>query len=231
VNNDIHLGVCGGRAALVPAGATTHRQPTTAGFTRVEVLPNNLGLLEMTMFLRPIEHREALAAAMKQLERCDAVIVDMRANGGGSPATVALLMSYFFDEPELPLFEIVPRTGTPDSYGTEPASAGLIRDGRRPLFILTSTRTFSAGEGFAYLMQERKRGVIVGERTAGAANPGSGYPVNDRFQVTIPNGRVSSAIRRSNWEGTGVDPDIAVPAVQALDAAIQRATAVLKARP
>jgi hypothetical protein len=198
-------------------------QPTTAGFRRVEILPGHIGLLELTMFLRPIEHRDAIADAMKTLEPAKALIIDMRANGGGSPGTVALLMSYLFDEPDLPLFDIIPRDGEIDSYRTEPASAQMPRNGRRPIFVLTSSRSFSGGEGFAYLMQERKRAVIIGEKTAGAANPGRPYPVNEWFQVTIPNGHISSAIHHSNWEGDGVTPDILVPAAQALDVAIERA--------
>lgn len=212
-------------------GAPNRRdQPTTAGFKRMEVLPGNIGLLEMTMFLRPAEHRTALAEAMKQLADADALIIDLRANGGGSPATVALLMSYLFDEPGLPLFDIIPRTGDTDSYRTEPDASDVRRNGRRPIFALTSARTFSGGEGFAYLMQERKRAVVIGERTAGAANPGRAYPVNELFQITIPNGQIRSAINHSNWEGGGVAPDIAVPAAQALDVAIEHARAVLKQR-
>ena len=203
-------------------------QPTNAGFKRIEILPGNIGVLELTMFLRPVEHRDALASAMKQLESADALIIDMRANGGGSPSTVALLISYLFDQPDLPLFDIIPREGEIDSYKTEPATISLPRNGRRPIFVLTSSKSFSGGEGFAYLMQERKRAVVIGERTAGAANPGRPYPVNNLFQVTIPNGHISSAIKHSNWEGDGVTPDIAVPAAQALDVAIEHARAILK---
>ena len=205
------------------APSTRRDQPTNAGFRRVEILPGNIGLLELTMFLRPIEHRDAIAAAMKTLEPAAAVIIDMRANGGGSPGTVALLMSYLFDEPDLPLFDIIPREGEVDSYRTEPASAKMPRNGRRPIFVLTSARSFSGGEGFAFLMQERKRAVIIGEKTAGAANPGRPYPVNEVFQVTIPNGHISSAIKHANWEGDGVTPDVVVPAEKALDVALERA--------
>jgi C-terminal processing protease CtpA/Prc len=72
----------------------------------------------------------------------------------------------------------------------------------------TSSRTFSASEGVAYLLQERHRAEVVGEVTAGAANPGRPYPVNDRFSASVPNGRVKSAIGRGNWEGSGVTPDV-----------------------
>ena len=97
------------------------------------------------------------------------------------------------------------------------------RDGRRPVYVLTSARTFSAGEGFAFLLQERGRAEVIGERTPGAANPGRPYPVNALFEVTVPNGKVVSAVRRGNWEGIGVVPDIEVPAAEALRIAHARA--------
>jgi hypothetical protein len=233
VTRDKHLNVQVVRPPSQPppdGGPAPNRrdQPTTAGFKRVEILPEKIGVLEVTMFLRPSEHREALAEAMKTLEPAAALIIDMRANGGGSPGTVAILLSYLFEQPDLPLFDIIPRQGERDTYKTEPASAKIARNGSRPIWVLTSSRSFSGGEGFAYLMQERKRAVIVGEKTAGAANPGRPYPVNEHFEVTVPNGRLSSAITHSNWEGAGVTPDILVPADQAMDVAIERAKAALK---
>src|SRR5262245_58934320 len=119
------------QASTTGGPSPSRDQPTTAGFRRTEILPGNIGLLELTMFLRPIEHRDALAAAMKQLEGADALIIDMRANGGGSPGTVALLMSYLFDEPDLPLFDIVPRKGNVEPYRTEPATVAMPRNGKR----------------------------------------------------------------------------------------------------
>jgi C-terminal processing protease CtpA/Prc len=76
--------------------------------------------------------------------------------------------------------------------------------------VLTSSRAFSAGEGFAFLLQERHRAMVIGQRTAGAANPGQPYPVNALFRITIPNGRVRSAVGGGNWEGLGIIPDVEV---------------------
>jgi C-terminal processing protease CtpA/Prc len=100
-------------------------------------------------------------------------------------------------------------------------------DGRRPIYVLTSAKTFSAGEGLAFLLQERRRAEVVGEVTAGAANPGRPYGVNDRFTVTVPNGRVRSAVHGGNWEGTGVTPDVKTGAAAALAVAHARARARL----
>lgn len=196
------------------------------GVQRAEILDGNVGYLNLTAFYHPEEARQAIAAAMTMLRHAGALIIDMRDNGGGSPETVALLLSYLFDEPELPLFAIVPRGGSEGRrYATE-GCAVPERDGSRPVYVLTAARTFSGGEGLAFILQERGRAEIVGERTAGAANPGRPYRINDSFEITIPNGRVVSAVNGRNWEGTGVIPDLAVRASDALRVAQERARVV-----
>ena len=188
----------------------------------MEILPGNVGYLNLTSFWRLEEAREPIGDAMSLLQRADALILDLRENGGGSPETVAFLMGFLFDEGGLPMFDIVSRLGNVVSYAT-PASAPAQRHPRRPTCVLTSSRTFSAGEGFAFLLQERGRAEVVGERTAGAANPGRPYRVNELFEVTVPNGKVRSAVGGGNWEGRGVTPDIEVAAADALRVAHARA--------
>ncbi len=190
---------------------------------RVEILPGNIGYLDLTSFYRLEEAGGTIAAAMRLLQHADAIVLDLRDNGGGNPDTVALLASYQFNDAALPLFEIIPRSGVGGlRYATaEPAVAE--RNGTRPAYVLTSEHTFSAGEGFAFILQERRRAEVVGERTAGAANPGRPYPVNSRLEVTVPNGRVRTAIAGGNWEGRGVVPDVSVPASDALRTAQVRA--------
>jgi hypothetical protein len=199
------------------------------GVRRVEILAGNVGLLDLTAFYRPEEAKETISAAMRVLRSADALILDLRDNGGGSPGTVALFASYLFDTPGLPLFEIVPRSGDRGhGYGTSDPPVPE-RDGTRPVFVLTSRRTFSAGEGLAFILQEQHRAEIIGEQTAGAANPGRPYLVNALVEVTVPNGQVRTALTGRNWEGTGVTPDLAVPAHAALRQAYIRALrAVLK---
>lgn len=188
---------------------------TNFGVQRVEVLAGNVGYLNLTWFYRLEEAREVISSAMQLLESADALILDMRENSGGSPETVALLASYLFDAPGLPLFEIVPRSGSGDQYNTlEPGVPE--RNGTRPVYVLTSRRTFSAGEGFAFILQERRRIAVVGEPTLGAANPGRSYPVSPRLEVMVPNSQVRTAMTGRNWEGVGVMPDMAVPAGDAL---------------
>jgi C-terminal processing protease CtpA/Prc len=131
---------------------------------------------------------------------------------------VATVVGYLFDQPGLPLFDIVHRSDPPEHYATP--SPGLAdRNGDRPVYVLTAARTFPAGEGFAFLLQERHRAEVVGELTAGAANPGQPYRVNDLFDVIVPNGQVKSAVGGGNWERSGVKPDVAAGADVALTVA------------
>jgi hypothetical protein len=230
VTSDKHLAVAVVQKA---ASTTTSAKPSgpsrqergkrsNFGVQRVEILAGNVGYLNLTAFYRPEEARATLSAAMRTLRHADAFILDMRANGGGSPGTVSLLASYFFDAPELPLFKIVGRSGKASPYRTEKTPLPE-RNESRPLYLLTSARTFSAGEGIAFILQERHRAEIIGERTAGAANPGRPYPVNSRFEVTVPTGKVVAAVTGRNWEGSGVKPDVPVSASDALRVAHTRA--------
>lgn len=222
LTKDQHISVAIARreGGTAQSGSERRNVPTTAGFRRSEIIAGNIGVLDMAFFMRPVEHRDALAAAMNTLQPADALILDMRENGGGSPGTVALLVSYLLDAPERPLFEIVARNGSRETYHTEPAPT---RNAKRPVYVLTSRRSFSGGEGLAFLLQDLKRATVIGEVTAGAANPGRPYPAGDLFDITVPNGQLLTSVTRRNWEGGGVTPDVAVPAAEAFRVAHLRA--------
>jgi C-terminal processing protease CtpA/Prc len=227
IAHDKHLAVIAKAPSTSGAGSSTAAPSRSdaarrdnGGVRRAEILAGNVAYLDIRYFWRLDEARQAVDAAMQLLSRADAMVVDMRNNSGGSPDTVAHLASYLVDGPPTTLFEITPRSGTPATYSSEALSPRL---GNLPLYVLTSVRTFSGGEGFAFLLQERGRAEVVGEPTPGAANPGRPYPVNDLFDVVVPNGRLSIAPSGRNWEGTGVAPDIHVPADDALRAAHERA--------
>lgn len=186
-----------------------------AGLQCIEILPGNVGYIRVTHFFRPSEASEAFAAAMTLVRNSADVIIDLRGNSGGSPDMVAEVASYFASVPGSPLFEIVDRSGNAEIYRTKSVRPRIA--GR--LVIMTSSTTFSAGEGFAYLMQQSKRATIVGETTAGAANPGRPYPLPNGLEITVPTGKVRSLVGGTNWEGTGVTPDLRTSANEALDAA------------
>ena len=128
VTHDKHLAVAVVRNAPgVPERAATQAEEARAlgarrsndGVRRIEIMLGNVGYLDLSTFYRPEETRDALATAMHLLNHADALILDMRMNSGGSPGTVALLISYLLDAPSLPLFDIVHRAPEPvDHYAT-----------------------------------------------------------------------------------------------------------------
>lgn len=184
------------------------------GIDSLARLPGNVGYLELRGF-GPTEHvGEALTAAMTVLSGTDALIIDLRRNGGGEPDTVAYLMSHFFAQGDARhLNDIYSRaTNSTRQYWTSPSVALRYL---KPVYVLTSRRTFSGGEEFAYDMQTQKRGVIVGESTGGGSNPGEVYPLAAGFVAFIPDGRAINPVTGTNWEHVGVKPDIAVPAADA----------------
>ncbi|KSB87424.1 hypothetical protein AS593_07870 [Caulobacter vibrioides] len=192
------------------------------GLRRVEILGGNLGYIDMRMFAHfefgepDAPARKAIEAALQMVANTDAVIIDLRDNGGGSPAMVGYLASAF-----------TPRGA--DIYNTFRYREGTESEAPKdwypaprlevPLYVLTSGRTGSAAEALAYTLKNARRAVIVGEASGGAANPGGPVPVAGGFSIFVSNGSPVSPITGTNWEGDGVQPDVAVPAAKALDAA------------
>ena len=184
------------------------------GVERIERLPGNVGYFELRGFGPTAMVAPAISAAMTVLSGTDALILDLRRNGGGEPETVAWLLSHFFAQgDDRHLNDLYFRTGdTTRQYWTTSAAGPRYT---RPVYVLTSARTFSGGEECAYDFQTQKRAKIVGETTGGGANPGDGYAIGRGFAAFIPNGRAINPITKTNWEHVGVKPDIAVPAADA----------------
>jgi len=97
------------------------------------------------------------------------------------------------------------------------------RFGNKPVYALISKITFSGGEGFANILQTRKRATIIGEKTDGGAHPGASYRLHPHFEVFIPIGRAINPVTGTDWEGIGVTPDISIPPEQAFKAAYNMA--------
>jgi RimJ/RimL family protein N-acetyltransferase len=204
------------------------RRGENFGFERVERLDGNVGYLDLRYFTGDPEARPLAIAAMRLLASADAIVVDMRRNAGGNPEMIRLLCSYFFDRPVL-LVTIEWRNGRVDEYRTRPDRSGP-RLAETPIFIVCAAETFSAAEGFCYLLQARGRATIVGERTRGGANPGRVEPAGERFGVFIPAGRVVEPVTGGNWEGVGVEPDVVTDASDALETALTLAREAAAAR-
>jgi hypothetical protein len=193
------------------------------GFREVKILDGNIGYLELREFVNPQYSGETLSAVMHFLKNTSAIIVDLRQNDGGSPEMVQLLASYFFSSEPVHLGNHYNR---PKNELTESWTLSNVPGERRPevdLYILTSSKTFSAAEAFSYEMKHLKRAIIVGERTAGGAHLTGSVIATDKFYVRIPQGRTTSPVTNSNWEGIGVTPDIEVNAGDALKAAKTKA--------
>jgi hypothetical protein len=190
-----------------------------SGFEQVERMRGNIGYIRFNGFVDPEKGAETVTAAMNFVANTDALIFDLRDNGGGDPAMVKLICSYLFGDKPVHLNDLYWRKGDrTEEFWTTPTVAGkkfLDKD----IYVLTSNRTFSGAEEFSYNLKNLKRATIVGETTGGGAHPGGFARLNDHFGAFIPEGRAISPITKTNWEGTGVEPDVKVPRDQALKTA------------
>jgi hypothetical protein len=233
ISHDKHLRVFynpykwnGGPTPLTPeqSGEARRAMSRDCGFRKIDVLPNNIGLVKLDFFPDLNACERTTAAAITFLSGVDAVIFDLRDNGGGDPRMVAFLSSYLFDQ-QVHLDDLWDRrANTTTEYWTFRYVPGT-RLGRKPVYILTSRHTFSGAEEFAYDMKLLKRATIVGETTAGAAHPVSAYRAGDHFTIYVPCARSTNPISKTDWEQTGVSPDISVSAASALDKAAELASA------
>ncbi len=196
------------------------------GFAEARILENNIGYIDIRGFAQPNVGAPVADAYMALVKGCDALIIDLRRNGGGSPRMVQYLCSYFFTE-RVHLNSLYYREGErTEEFWTVPVK-GQIQP-NLPLFILTSDYTFSGAEEFSYNMQTRKRATIVGDTTGGGANPGSLQPINEVLEIFVPNGRAINPITKTNWEGTGVRPDVLTSSEESLAKATELAVAAGK---
>jgi len=186
------------------------------GFRAVERLDGNVGYIELIGFSGSEEVSEAAVPAMNFVANTDALLFDVRRNGGGSPLTIGLISSYLFDRVVHLNDFYVRETDTTRQFFTKPDVQGRRYGESKPVFVLTSSRTFSAAEEFTYNLKHLERATIVGEATGGGAHPGGVRRITERFGIWLPNGRAINPITKTNWEGTGVEPDIKVDADHAL---------------
>ncbi|HEX5715665.1 MAG TPA: S41 family peptidase [Thermoanaerobaculia bacterium] len=197
-------------------------------FRKVERLAGNVGYLKLDCFAQADLGGATAIAAMNFLSGSDALIFDLRDNGGGSPSMIQLLTSYLLAGEPTHLNSFYIRKGDRTEQFWTNAWVPGTRMPDVPVFVLTSGRTFSAAEEFTYNLKNLKRATLVGETTGGGAHPVDfhrvkGYPVG----MSLPFGRAINPISGTNWEGTGVEPDIKVPVAEALGAAHARALSTM----
>ena len=193
------------------------------GFEEISIKPGNIGYINLTGFSNISIGGDTAVAAMNMVANTDAIIFDLRGNGGGSPSMIQLISSYLFDETPVHLNSFYWRENNrTNQTWTMPSVSGK-RNISADVYILTSGYTFSAAEEFAYNLKHQKRAMIIGEITGGGAHPGGPSVVNDNFTIFIPNGRAINPITKTNWEVVGVQPDIKVTSDKALDIAMKTA--------
>lgn len=191
------------------------------GFQEVTILDMNIGYLKLNGFydIRNPETTKTAAAAMELLSHTNGIIIDLSDNSGGDPATLQFLISYFFNvEPTTHYNTFHFRNGA-DNYREEytlPYVPGE-RLSKTPLYIITGQQTFSAGEAFAYALKQLDRATLLGQTTAGGAHAADFKLINDYFDMSIPMARTINPITKTNWEGTGVKPDVEIDVEKAKD--------------
>jgi hypothetical protein len=185
------------------------------GFDKVEILPGNIGYLKFDMFANPEVCGPTAVAAMNFLANVDAIIFDLRENHGGDPRMIALVSTYLFSE-ATHLNDLWERkSDSTQQYWTLPYVPGKRLDDK-PAFVLTSAHTFSGAEEFSYNLKNLKRATLIGETTGGGAHPVSGHRIDEHFMIGVPFARAINPVSKTNWEGTGVEPDVKIPAADAL---------------
>lgn len=231
VSHDLHLHVSYAPGVLPPEEPMG--QPPLAemrrtlardnfGFGRIEILKGNIGYIQCLYFAPPEIAGDTYSAAMNYVANTDALILDLRAcNGSMSEDALPMLCGYFFERP-VHLNDFYWRSTDSIRQTWTWAHVPGTRYLNKPIYVLTSGKTFSGAEELAYDLKNLKRATLVGDRTGGGANGGGDRRASDHFSVWVPNGRAINPITRTNWEGVGVAPDIEVSAIRALETAHRR---------
>ncbi len=199
------------------------------GFVKTEKLDGNIGYIKFNMFGPADICGPKATEAFAAIDGVDAVIFDLRENGGGDPHMVAYVASYLFGK-RTHLNDIYERKANKtEQYWTKPDVPGK-KLTTQPVYVLTAARTFSGAEELCYDLQNTKRATIVGEVTGGGAHPTDGKRLDDHFVIGVPFARAINPVTKTDWEGKGIQPDVKVPADQALDKAKQLAAEKLAKR-
>jgi len=185
------------------------------GFNRIEILAGNVGYLKLDNFEDVRFAGETAESAMKFIQNTDALIIDLRENGGGNANMIQFLSSYFFEEAKHLNSFYVKESDDTMQYWTQSFVPGNKYTGQ-PIYILTSGFTYSAAEEFSYNLKNLERATIVGETTGGGAHPVKFYSMPELgFILKIPFGKAVNPITKSNWEQIGVKPDIEITSILA----------------
>ena len=233
VSHDLHLEVVYSQVPLpnrppgpTPEGIARYRaamEQQNCTFEKVEILPHHIGYLKVNSFPDPSVCGSTAKAAMASLNDMGAMVFDLRDNHGGDPNMVMLIAAYLFDHPE---YMYSPRENTTErSWTRSPVPGNRLAD--KPVYVLTSARTFSGAEHFSYNLKMLKRATLVGETTGGATDVGIFHRIDDHFGMGIRETRAINPYSQPDWAVMGVEPDVRVKAADALETAVKLAESKL----
>jgi len=219
--HDKHIAVFFDPARAAPPESPTppvkSREHFNFGFYKIERLRGNVGYLDLRSFANLDEGRDTASSYLDSLANFDAIIIDLRQNGGGNTPMSAYIASYFFGPKPVHFTDMY----WPDQNKNVEVWTSENVQGRRSvgqdLFLLVGPSTFSAAEDFCYSLQQLKRATLVGEKTGGGAHMGRGLQrLSPLFTAFIPVGQSLNPVTKTNWENIGVEPEVKVPAEKAL---------------
>ncbi|MFZ0667844.1 MAG: S41 family peptidase [Acidimicrobiales bacterium] len=196
-------------------------EQTCGGVACAQRLAGNVGYLDLQPILFPAAIcGEMITSAMSLLACTDALLIDLRHCMGGDPAMTTLIVSYLWDHDPVRLTGLRERKEhLVKQAWTLPYVPGRRFGKAKPVYVLTSSATFSGGEQLSYDLQHLGRAKVIGERTRGGAYAREGFIVHPHLEVTISVAESVNPITGRNWEGTGVVPDVETTAAQARDTA------------
>lgn len=228
IANDLHINVHYSKDILPPQHESNEPSPEIKeeirkmlekdnyGIKSKNILPGNIGYINFSVFAILEFSADSLISAMQQVAETDALIIDLRENGGSmDPSTIPFLSGYFFRNP-VHLNDFYNRHSNDTVQSWSYAWVPGKRYFDKPLYLLTGPGTFSGAEEFAYDFKNLKRATLIGETTKGGANPGGVIRANDHFVIFVPTGRAINPFTKTNWEGVGVQPDTVIKANRAL---------------
>lgn len=196
-------------------------------FEKVEVLPLNVGLVKLNGFADAAACQETTARVMASLNTVGTLIIDLRDNGGGFGETALQIAGYLFDRPTF-LYDPRPASPVPARTASPIVGSALAET---PVYVLTSSRTQSAAEYFAYNMKMLKRATLVGQTTAGHQHSGAFHRLHAHFGLGIQESAVPvSPHPVKGWEVIGVEPDVKVSSADAFESARTLAASVSRRR-
>ena len=199
-------------------GANAARR-TNYGLARIDILPGNVGYLDIRGFSGAQMVIPAIKSALEYLQGTDAIIFDLRRNGGGSPFSVNIIISHFTTGDTVPSLTVKNRSGNQTFTRYTFANVPGPRRPTVPLYVLTSGATASAGEDFTFVLKNMKRATIVGGTTAGAGHNNATLDIGEGFAASVSFTRVVDPKTGAEWERVGVSPDVPVEPARALDVA------------